>query len=1077
MTCPRCGSDVGQGAKFCPDCGASLQANAAEERKLVSVLFVDVVGSTARADGADPEDVRDLNRLFFDAARSTIERHGGVVEKYVGDAVMAVFGAPLARSDDAERAVRAARGVLAAVEDLNARRRGLDLHVRAAVTTGEAIVAVHPAPGEALASGDVVNTAARLQSVAPPDGVVVDAETHALIRHLFHLDELPTVEAKGKQVPLRTWLAREPIAGIATRPTSRTPLVGRERELLLIRAVWQRAVSAGRPHLVSILGPAGIGKSRLAREVSAEIEREGRALWGRSLPYEELTPYHAIGQIVGGVAGIYDNDPPETAREKLARSVGSMFATSDATEVTRYLSLLLGLGLDEPTDDAIHLLYATRRWVERLAAQRPLLVVFEDVHWADDALLDLVAYLVTHVTDQPVVFLALARPEFLEYRPTWGAGMIGQTTIPLQSLLPSEATDVVASLLPDASPETMERVVETAGGNPLFLEELVASLRDVAHARGELPTTVRAAISARVDALSPDIRSVLLQASVIGRTFWEGVLKEIGDLRDVPAALDQLEARGFVLRRPRSEVAGDAEFAFKHQLVREVAYETLSRATRRQLHGETARVIESRVADTGTLAWILAHHWREAGDAGRAVEYFLKAADRARDALLVDDTYENFTRALELAANYDERRRIRLRRGLALAELEDYARADRELAEVLPELDGADEIKALIARGHSTYWTEQPEETLAAAERAVALAEERGPDELRGPAIALLAHAFNMRGRDGDLDRSLELGDRALEVWVPETRLLDLSEHYHTHANANYWTGDYERTFSFSKLAAEMGAVDPHGGEALLRGAGLNGLALSGLGRYEEAIEATDRAIALAREMGRSTNVVTNYSTTPLREVFASEEARRRSDEVASALGPSDFNMPWMNARADLISAHVLLGEFSDAEQMWPGVWDDALASVAWERWLLGGRLAALRAQLEFERKRYDDALAWARRSLEMAISTRRRKYQVVSRITVGRALVVQGLADAALPELHVAVEQADALGSPLFRWQSRASLGEAQKGSSDERAEAEATVKEAVAIVHEVADSLSPERSAAYLDAPQVVRVAELAG
>jgi class 3 adenylate cyclase/tetratricopeptide (TPR) repeat protein len=1076
MTCPTCGSDVAQGAKFCAECGASLQANAAEERKLVSVLFVDVVGSTARADGADPEDVRDLNRLFFDAARSTIERHGGVVEKYVGDAVMAVFGAPLARSDDAERAVRAARGVLAAVDDLNARHLSLDLHIRATITSGEAIVALDPSPGEALASGDVVNTAARMQAAAPVDGAVVDAETHTLIRYMFLMDELPNVEAKGKQEPVRAWLVGEPIAEIATRPTSHTPLVGRERELLLIRTVWERAVSAGRPHLVSILGPAGIGKSRLAREVSAEIERDGRALWGRSLPYEELTPYHAIGQIVGREAGIYDNDPAEVAREKLARSVSSLFPPADATEVTRFLSLLLGLGVDEPTTDPIHLLYATRRWVERVAAQGPLLLVFEDVHWADDALLDLIGYLVTHVTDQPVVFLALARPEFIESRPTWGSGMIGQTTIPLESLLPSEAAEVVSSLLPDASRVTVERVVETAGGNPLFLEELVAAVREAGETE-ELPTTVRAAIAARIDALAPEIRSVLLHASVIGRTFWQGVLTKIGDVDDVPVALEQLEARGFVLRRYESEVEGDAEFAFKHQLVREVAYETLPRATRRGLHAETAGAIESLVTETGTLAWILAHHWREAGDAGRAISYFLEAADRARDALLVDDTYEYYERAIELAETENERRHIRLRRGLALAELEDYARADRELAELLPDLEGDEEIEALIARGRSTFWTEQTAETLALAARAVALVESRGPDDLRGPAIAILAASSAMRGEEGDLDRAIELGERAIETWVPGARSLELAEHYHMHADAVYWSGDYGRMFELAELSRQTGAVDPHGGESVLRGAGLRGLALSGMGRYEEAIQATDRAIALAREMGRSTNVVMNYSTAPLREVFASEEARRRSDEVASALGPSSFNMPWINARVDLISAHMLIGELGEAEQMWPSAWDDALASVAWERWLVGGRLAVLLAELELEGGRLDEAVTWARRAIETAVSTRRRKYEVISRITLGRVLVAHGEHDAALGELHPAVDGADALGSPLFRWQSRGALGEAQKGSSDERAEAESTLKEAVVIVHEVADSLSPERSAAYLDAPQVVRVAGLAG
>ncbi len=1075
MACARCGSDVSPSAKFCPECGAPLQGTAAEERKLVSVLFVDVVGSTARADGADPEDVRDLNRLFFDAARSTIERHGGVVEKYVGDAVMAVFGAPLARSDDAERAVRAARGVLGAVEELNVRRPGLDLHVRAAVTTGEAIVALDPSPGEALASGDVVTTAARLQGAAAPDQVVVDTETQGLIRHLFHLDESPAIQAKGKQEPVRAWIVGEHVAGVETRPTSRTPLIGRERELLLIRTVWERAVSAERPHLVSILGPAGIGKSRLAKEVAAEVERDGLALWGRSLPYEEQTPYHAIGQIVGRVASIFENDSAEAARAKLARSVSSLFPEADAPEATRYLSLLLGLGLDEPASEAIHLLYATRRWVEHLAARQQVLLVFEDLHWADDALLDLVDYLATHVTDQPVVFLALARPEFLESRPTWGAGLMGQTTIPIEALSPRESTEVVASLLPHAISETVERIVETAGGNPLFLEELVASLRDVA-VPGELPTTVRAAISARIDALPPLMRAVVLHASVIGRAFWQGVLTRIGDLGDVPAALEALEARGLVLRRPESQVEGDVEFAFKHQLVREVAYETVPRATRRELHAAIAGVIEASATEGGTLAWILAHHWREAGEAERAIAYFLEAAGRARDTLLVDETYDYYTRALELAETEDERRRIRLLRGLALAELEDFERAYRELAVLLPDLDGDQEIEALIARGRSTFWTEQMAETMALAERAVALAEERGGSELRGPALALLAAVVAMRGEEGDLDKAIEVGERAFEVWVPGTRSLELGEHYHMHADTAYWTGDYARTLELSTLAAEIGAVDPHGGEALLRGAGLNGLALSGMGRYEEALEATDRAIALAREMGRGKNVVTNYSTTPLREVFAVEEARRRSDEVNDATGPSSFNMPWMNARVDLITANILLGDLGAAERMWPSAYDDSLASQAWERWLLSCRLAALRAQLELDAGRSEEAVTWARRAIDAAVSSRRRKYEVVSRITLGRALVAQGQNDASLVELRSAVEGSDALGSPLLRWQSRGALGEAQMGSSDERAEAEATLKEAVAIVHDVADSLSPARASAYLDAPQVVALLAVA-
>jgi class 3 adenylate cyclase/tetratricopeptide (TPR) repeat protein len=1073
MACPRCGAETPEEARFCPACGADLGTVAAlEERKLVSILFVDVVGSTAHADGADPEDVRDRNQLYYEAVRERIERHGGVVEKYVGDAVMAVFGAPLSHSDDAERAVRAAVSILESVKELNARDPELDLEIRAAVCTGDAVVVVDPAPGEAIATGDVVNTAARLQSAAPPGRAIVGGETQRLTRHAFRFEELPPIDAKGKEHPVPAWLVGEPLAAAADRPASRTPLIGRDRELTLIRMMWDRAVSANRPHLISVLGPAGIGKSRLAQEVTADIERQGgRALWGRSLPYEEQTPYRAFGEILRRAAGIFENDPVEVARDKLAAHVSSVFPSAEATEATRYLSLLLGLGLDEPATEAIHLLFATRRLVEHLAEREPLVLVFEDLHWADDALLDLIDYLVSHVSDRRVLFLALARPEFLETRPTWGTGMAGQTTLPLEPLTPDEATEVVASLIAEAVPSTVAKVVATAEGNPLFIEELVASLADET-ATGELPATVRAAISARIDALPSVARTTMLRASVIGSTFWRGVLEGIGDADDVGASLQALEARGLIQRRSQSRVEGDVEFAFKHALIRDTAYGTLPRATRRELHASTARVIEASAHDPAELAWILAHHWREAGEPARAAEYLLGAADRARDALAVEETYDLYTRALDLAQTDDDRRRIRLRRALALTELEDYARADRELADLIPELDGVDEIEALLARARSTLWTEQTDETMALAERTVELVATRGPAELEPVALSLLSQAHGMRGDEGDLERAKELGDRALATWPSGKRPNELAQHYHLHADVEYWAGDYERTMELSRLASELGGSEPHGAEMLLRGAGMQGLAFAGMGRYEEALAIGDAAIATARTMGRPANVVTNYSTAPLRDIFSLEEARRRSQEVVDRLGPSDFNMPWMNARADLIGAELLQGDLGSVERSLPGAWDDALGSKAWEHWLISGRLCAARAEVELLRGRYDEAVTWSRRAIELARGGGRRKYQTIALTTLGRALSSQKLADEAVRELRTARDLADELGTPLLRWQTRAALAEAEGRSRGAAGDPENHRREAAEIIRGVAASLAPERAAAYLAAPQVADV-----
>jgi class 3 adenylate cyclase/tetratricopeptide (TPR) repeat protein len=1067
MTCPRCGVESPEGARFCPSCGLDLSAaGPREERKFVSVLFVDMVGSTEQADGADPEDVRERNQLYYDEVRGRIEKHGGTVEKYIGDAVLAVFGAPLASADDAERAVAASRSVLEGIDALNLRHPGLDLAVRAAVGTGEAMVTIDATPEDTLATGDIVNTASRLQNAAPTGGVIVDAETRRLTRHAFAYEELPPVVAKGKREPVLAWLVGEPVTG--ARPVSHTPLVGRDQELSLIRSAWERAVRSSRPHLVTVLGPAGIGKSRLAREFADVVAPDGRALWGRSLPYEEPTPYLAAGEIVRRAAAIFDDEPADVARAKLASLTGSLLPVTEVDDATRYLSLLLGLGLDEPTDDPVYLQFAARQLVERLAEREPLLLVFEDLHWADDALLELIDYLVAHVRNHRVVFLALARPEFLEARPSWGTGMTGHTTLPLETLLPDEATEVVAALLKDAPADTVERVVTTAGGNPLFIEELAAAMADDPSAE-ELPSTVRAAIAARIDALPTEARDAILHASIIGNTFWRGVVQAIDAVPDIEDALDALEARGLVLRRPESTIAGDVEYAFKHSLIRETAYATLPRSTRRELHGAVARYIEESVGSSSELAWLLGHHWREAGESERAMRYFITAAERTRDALAVEETYDLYSRALELAASDEDRVRIRFERALSLAKLEDFARADRELTDVIPSLSGQDEIEALIARARSSLWTEQTEQTMALASRAVELVGARDARDLEGPALALLSAAYTMRGDEGDLEKAIELGDHALDVWVSGARDLELAEHYHLHADAHYWAGVYPRTLELSRLAAETGGKDSYSAEYRLRGVGMQGISLAGLGRYEESLVAGENAIALSRKLGRSDNVVMNYSTLPLREIFAVDEALARSELVVSRLGPSSFNMPWLNGRADLLGSLLLQGDLGRVERDWLGTWDDAVASDAWEHWLIMGRLAAYRADLELQAGRLDDAVTWARRAIEGARTGMRPKYEAIALTTLGKALTLSGVDAAA--ELRSAVEIADRLGSPLLRWQTRGALAGAVAS------EREALLQEAASLIHGVAASLAPERSAGYLVARQVVEVLEAAG
>jgi class 3 adenylate cyclase len=662
--CPNCGKETPADAAFCPACGAELLApeRTREERKLISVLFVDLVGFTSRSDKADPEDVRDTLQGFHARAKQEIERFGGTVEKFIGDAVMAVFGAPVSHGDDAERAVRAGLRVVHAMEDLNRGRLDRPLQVRAAVNTGEAVVAM----------GDVVNTASRLQTSAPTGGLVVGDETYRATRHVIRYRELAPIDAKGKSEPVEAWLALAPIGAPAERPATTAPLVGRSRELSMVDSIWERAAAELRPHLVTIVGPTGIGKSRMASEILSRVEATGaRAVKGRCLPYGQ-TGYRAFSEQVRQVTGIFETDAASDAWDKLRTRVDELMSAEEAEETTRLLGALIGLGSgEEGAEEPVQLYFAARRFAEQVALEQPTVFVFEDIHWADSAQLDLLEYLASHVRDAPAVFLALARSELLEVRPGWGSGVLGHTTIPLEALSPIDSASIASYLLSgEGDLSSVERLVEVAEGNPLFIEELAASLAE----RGpsdELPTTVRAAIASRIDALPPEPRAAVLAASVVGKHFWRGVLRSLEDLRNVDEAIDALESRDLIRREPSSQVQGDAEFSFKHILIREVAYATLARADRKQRHAAVAKYIEEVAGDrTRNLAWVLAHHWREAGEPERSIPHLITAAELAHEQLAFHHAVQLYGSALELMAEDDPRRTdVTVRRAIAFSRL------------------------------------------------------------------------------------------------------------------------------------------------------------------------------------------------------------------------------------------------------------------------------------------------------------------------------------------------------------------------------------------------------------------------
>jgi class 3 adenylate cyclase/tetratricopeptide (TPR) repeat protein len=1068
VRCGNCGEPNAPGARFCSSCGALLGevAPPQEERKLVSILFVDLVDSTARADRADPEDVRDVLQLYHQEAKACIEQYGGVVEKFIGDAVMAVFGAPVAHGDDAERAVRAGLRVLEAIGRM-------DLLARAAVNTGVAIVSVDQArSGDALATGDVINTAARLQTAAPSGGLVVGAETYRATRHAIRYEELDAIDAKGKSEAVAAWRAIEASIEPAERPLRATPLVGRDRELELLRSVWSRALGEGRPHLVTLVGPPGIGKSRLCREIQELVAAsDGQILRGRCLPYEEKAGYQAFARIVHDASGSLESDSWSVARTKVEACVAELLPSEEAGDTARYLSLLLGLAPDDEARNRLFLFFAARRFVECAALQRPTVFVFEDIHWADSSELELLTYLAQHVRDAPALLVATARPELLDTQPTWGAGLAAQSTIPLEPLADEAAAvlaeNVVASLAQEGSVDAA-RLVDVAGGNPLFLEELAASIVELGDT-DDLPVTVREAIAARIDAMPSGVRDALLSAAVIGKTFWRGVLLTVGGGDDVDTALHVLEARDFVRRDPSSQLAGDVQYTFKHMLIREVAYGTVPRAVRRQRHAAVAQYIEDELAGE-SLSAILAYHWREADQPARAIPYLLAAAHSARRSWAKAAAVELYTKALELEDDETAKLRIRHERAQALVELQDYESATLEFDSLLPELEGAEKLEALIWLGLATVWSERDADTIATAEQALALAEELGDPSSLAAATALMSQGLAMRGAADDLDRADELGDRALELWVPGTRPYELTNHLHLHADTKYWIGEYADSVDLSRRSRQL-ASEVHSPEGLLRGGGFEALALAGLGRHEEAIAIWEDMLKVARDLVHNPSGVLNYSALAYRELYDLDEARRRTEQVIELTAGMKFGMPKQFAGSDLIQTYLLAGDVGAAEQEWTRRWEDAAHATAWTTWLVAGRLAAARAQIALEYEPPEVAAEWAERGLQIARRTRRRKYEAISLRTYGEALARLGRGEEAIQALRSAVRIADELVGEPGRWDARAALGRVAYalGKDDDAAEA---YRQAVALLDGFSDRLTPEHVATLAKSPVVVEI-----
>ena len=789
IVCPSCSEENPERARFCLNCGTALEpAASGEERKVVSVLFVDLVGFTAGADRADPEDVRATLRPYHSRVSREIERFGGTVEKFVGDAVMAVFGAPVAHEDDPERAVRAGLRILDAIQELS-EDEGLELAVRTAVATGEAVVQLgaQPGTGEGIATGDVVNTAARLQGAAPVGSVVVGEQTFRATQHAIVYEELEPVTVKGKSGAVSLWRATEARSRFGVDvEAARTPFVGRDRELRLLQDTFERMVAESEIQLVTIAGEPGVGKTRLLAEFRDWVDdRPELIFWrqGRCLPYGDGITFWALGEIVKAHAGILESDAPEEASSKLTDAVAGM---DDEEWLHARLGLLVGLAGGGETDREGSF-GAWQRFIEAVATSGPLVLLFEDLHWADDALLEFVERLVDWSSGLPILVLCTGRPELYETHPAWGGGKRNSTTVALSPLSPEDTSRLVAALLDAAvlPAETQSALLERAGGNPLYAEEYVRLFLELGSAEDlPLPDTVQGLIAARLDTLPADRKSLLQDAAVVGKVFWAGALEEIGDrgADEVRDGLRQLVRKELLRSARLSSVEGEEEYVFWHALIRDVAYGQIPRSARAAKHIAVADWMETmagtRLIDHSEL---LAHHTTEAialsSTAGgrpdpelqlRAARFLVLAGDRAWE-LDVDAAAARYRQALELLPTGSEQHGLTL---LKLAEtwqahgrFED-ARGNAEAAATELEAVGAarSAARAYSLLGNVYFQLGGADRMRGALERSLELLEPLPPGPELVDTYGRMASLESFSGRAPEI--GLEWAEKAVSLGV-----------------------------------------------------------------------------------------------------------------------------------------------------------------------------------------------------------------------------------------------------------------------------------------------------------------------
>jgi class 3 adenylate cyclase/tetratricopeptide (TPR) repeat protein len=897
------------------------------ERKLATVLFVDLVDSTSLVAGRDPEVARRRVTQFFDRVSHCVTTHGGIVEKFAGDAVLAAFGIPQAHEDDAERAVRAGLAMLESVAELG-------LEARVGVEAGE--VAVDEADST-FATGEAVTIAARLQQVADPGHVLLGPQAYRLTQGRLEADDVGPVDLKGFGDRIWAWRARAVFDGPPTQAGVHAPLVGRGEELELLENTYERAIKNRRAHLFTVYGDPGVGKSRLAREFVESLE-SATVLVGRSLPYGEGVTYWPLAEMVKLAAGITDDDPLDVAVEKLRDSC-------ESEEIADLLGLASGvLEAVKSERSQQEIAWAARAWVERLAADQPLVLVFEDIHWAEDALLDLIEHLAEWVRNAPLLIVTLARTELLDVRPGWGGGRLRATAIELEPLDRADSEALVEALGADGAidGEARDALLEKTEGNPLFVEETVRMLlecdgRPLAEFTERIPDTLQALIAARIDRLPPDEKMVLQRASVIGRIFWGGAIAELApELDELDATLDTLLRREFIVPEARSTISGETASRFKHVLIREVAYSGLSKSARVDLHARFARWLRERAGEElleirayhldqatmliseldGGPSPELAHEAAEALEAAgrralaresnrsarkqlvRALELeptlerrfqAARAAWRLADMPVVSEEMERVrAEAAEVGDRHCEARALAALAEVALNRAADVTEAERlanRALEVADPADGEPRFDALHVLYTSSWWQGRLSEAEQYAREQVALAREADRQDLEARAAVDLAGAYSTRREYAEaeplLARSLELAEASGSIVARGYALAALGDFaIHTDEYA-----EAERQLEAARILFEEAGVASMLGRVLYR--------LAVVAWYQDDLERAER---LSRESIRT--------LAPLEDRGTLCEAQRRLAEVLLGKGKLDEAERWAEAALATVGPH-----------------------------------------------------------------------------------------------------------------------------------------------------------------------------